>query len=64
MRLEVRADNAAARKLYESTGYARIAVLPDYYEDGAAAWRYEKALGKAPVTACSAEPGPAGGARP
>ncbi|NNM71074.1 ribosomal protein S18-alanine N-acetyltransferase [Enterovirga aerilata] len=42
IRLEVRADNEAARKLYERAGYRRIAVIPDYYEDGAAAWRYEK----------------------
>ncbi|MDB5560097.1 MAG: GCN5-related N-acetyltransferase [Enterovirga sp.] len=45
IRLEVRADNAAARRLYESAGYDRIAVVPDYYEDGGAAWRYEKTLG-------------------
>lgn len=34
LRLEVRADNAAARRLYAQLGYAEIAVLPDYYEDG------------------------------
>jgi ribosomal-protein-alanine acetyltransferase len=44
MRLEVRADNRPARKLYENAGYARTAEMPDYYEDGQAAWRYEKAL--------------------
>ena len=45
IRLEVRADNAPARTLYERAGYARFDVIPDYYEDGGAAWRYEKALG-------------------
>ena len=44
MRLEVRADNRAARKLYESTGYRLVETLADYYEDGGAAQRYEKAL--------------------
>ncbi|MGA0596766.1 GNAT family N-acetyltransferase [Enterovirga sp. CN4-39] len=44
IRLEVRADNRPARELYESAGYARIAVVSDYYEDGEAAWRYEKTL--------------------
>ncbi len=45
MRLEVRADNEAARRLYERAGYARFAVVEDYYEDGTAAWRYERPLG-------------------
>jgi len=44
IRLEVRADNASAQTLYERAGYARSEVIPDYYEDGSAAWRYEKAL--------------------
>ena len=44
MRLEVRADNAPARKLYESTGYRLVETLENHYEDGAAAHRYEKAL--------------------
>jgi [ribosomal protein S18]-alanine N-acetyltransferase len=44
LRLEVRADNAAARKLYENTGYRRVEIVDDYYEDGEAAWRYAKAL--------------------
>lgn len=43
-RLEVRRDNAAAIALYETQGYRRIAALEDYYDDGAAAWRYEKIL--------------------
>lgn len=44
LRLEVRADNMPALRLYDSTGYARFARIPDYYEDGEAALRYEKAL--------------------
>jgi ribosomal-protein-alanine acetyltransferase len=44
LRLEVRPDNKAAQKLYEKAGYRRVATLKDYYEDGTAAWRYEKAL--------------------
>lgn len=44
MRLEVRADNQRARALYERTGYALFTTVPDYYEDGEAALRFEKAL--------------------
>jgi ribosomal-protein-alanine N-acetyltransferase len=44
VRLEVRQDNLAARRLYEGHGYRRIAGIEAYYEDGADAWRYEKAL--------------------
>lgn len=44
LRLEVRADNAAAIRLYERTGYRRFAVASDYYEDGMDAWRYEREL--------------------
>jgi [ribosomal protein S18]-alanine N-acetyltransferase len=44
MRLEVRADNAAAKRLYDKVGYHLLDTLPDYYEDGGAALRYEKAL--------------------
>ena len=44
MRLEVRIDNPAAIALYQRHGYARIARLPRFYEDGADAWRYAKAL--------------------
>lgn len=45
LRLEVRADNAGAIRLYERLGYHRIATLAKYYEDGADGWRYEKLLG-------------------
>ena len=44
LRLEVRADNEAARRLYEGAGYMRFAVVAEYYEDGEAAWRYERRL--------------------
>ena len=32
--LEVRADNAAARALYDRLGYRTVSALPGYYEDG------------------------------
>ena len=44
MRLEVRADNHVARKLYEAAQYRLVETLDDYYEDGGAALRYEKTL--------------------
>jgi len=44
LRLEVRIDNAVAMKLYEQRGYRRFARLSGYYEDGVAAWRFEKSL--------------------
>lgn len=44
LRLEVRVDNAAAIGLYERAGFRRIGTYAHYYEDGADAWRYEKAL--------------------
>ena len=47
LRLEVRDDNAVAQQLYETMGYARMDRIEDYYEDGAAAWRYEKELSAA-----------------
>lgn len=43
-RLEVRKDNAAARRLYERRGYRAFGTRAGYYEDGADAVRYEKAL--------------------
>lgn len=42
VRLEVRADNAAAIRLYERTRYACFGRLEDYYEDGGAALRFQK----------------------
>jgi [ribosomal protein S18]-alanine N-acetyltransferase len=44
LRLEVRADNSAARALYEQHGYARIGTRHAYYEDGEDAVRYAKPL--------------------
>lgn len=44
LRLEVRADNAAAIRLYARAGYRRFKVVPRYYEDGGEAWRFEKLL--------------------
>lgn len=45
LRLEVRADNPRAARLYERAGYRRTGREPAYYEDGEAAERWEKALG-------------------
>lgn len=42
--LEVRPRNAAARALYRRRGYTEAAVFADFYEDGGAALRLEKAL--------------------
>jgi ribosomal protein S18 acetylase RimI-like enzyme/predicted double-glycine peptidase len=44
LRLEVRADNPAAINLYECSGYRRFALINDYYEDHAAALRFEKRI--------------------
>jgi ribosomal-protein-alanine acetyltransferase len=44
MRLEVRADNAAAIRLYERRDYRRFGLLSSYYEDGQDALRFEKRL--------------------
>jgi ribosomal-protein-alanine N-acetyltransferase len=44
LRLEVRTDNVVAIALYERLGYRRIGSYARYYQDGADAWRYEKAL--------------------
>ncbi len=44
IRLEVRADNRRAIALYERGGYRCSGRVPDYYEDGAAAIRFSKAL--------------------
>jgi ribosomal protein S18 acetylase RimI-like enzyme len=42
--LEVRADNARAMAIYDERGYVKFATIPEYYEDGASALRYEKLL--------------------
>ena len=44
LRLEVRPDNDSAIRLYEACGYRQFEVIPDYYEDHAAARRYEKRI--------------------
>ncbi|MEO7324040.1 MAG: GNAT family N-acetyltransferase [Dokdonella sp.] len=44
LRLEVRSDNVAAQRLYESTGYRLFGAHRRYYEDGQDARRYEKVL--------------------
>lgn len=44
LRLEVREDNQRAIGVYEKAGYRRFGREEDYYEDGAAALRYEKTL--------------------
>lgn len=44
IRLEVRADNHAAQKFYESMGYRVHVTLPGYYQDAHAALRMGKRL--------------------
>jgi ribosomal protein S18 acetylase RimI-like enzyme len=44
MRLEVREDNGAARRLYEGCGYVVSARTADYYQDHADALRMRKSL--------------------
>ncbi|SFC22207.1 Ribosomal protein S18 acetylase RimI [Marinospirillum celere] len=48
LRLEVRPDNAAALRLYTAAGYRKFGEYADYYEDHAAALRFQKRLYKAP----------------
>jgi len=42
MRLEVRVDNRAARRLYQAHGYQTMGTTAGYYEDGSAALRLRK----------------------
>lgn len=44
LRLEVRTDNGEAIRLYERLGFRRLGRVDDYYEDGGAAYRYERAV--------------------
>ena len=44
LRLEVREDNAAAIALYRRSGYHEYGRELDFYEDGASALRFEKAI--------------------
>jgi ribosomal-protein-alanine acetyltransferase len=44
MRLEVRADNKSAIALYLKLGYTQFGHISRYYDDGADALRFEKAL--------------------
>jgi ribosomal-protein-alanine acetyltransferase len=45
MRLEVRADNVPAMRLYEKLDFEKTQVLPGYYEDGSPANVYRKEIG-------------------
>jgi ribosomal protein S18 acetylase RimI-like enzyme len=56
LRLEVRADNHAAIRLYERLGYRCIGHYRAYYQDGADAWRYEKILSERAAAAATATP--------
>jgi ribosomal protein S18 acetylase RimI-like enzyme len=47
LRLEVRADNRPAIRLYESLGYRQIGRYAGYYADKTDAIRYEKPLSRA-----------------
>ena len=44
LRLEVRADNAPAIRLYRRAGYREFGRYDNYYEDGAVALRFEKSF--------------------
>lgn len=48
IRLEVRPDNNAGIHLYQQAGYRQFGRYSDYYEDHAAALRFQKRLYKAP----------------
>lgn len=51
LRLEVREDNVAARRLYETMGFRQFGAHARYYEDGANALRLELSLAVAPKPA-------------
>jgi len=44
LRLEVRTDNAAAIRLYQTLGYRQFGLYEDYYEDHTPALRFQKRL--------------------
>jgi ribosomal protein S18 acetylase RimI-like enzyme len=44
MRLEIRKDNAASRRLFQSRSYRIFGEYSDYYEDGMDAFRLQKTL--------------------
>lgn len=44
MRLEIRRDNTASARLFESMGYRQFGTYADYYEDHMDALRFEKPL--------------------
>lgn len=47
--LEVRADNTAARALYEKLGFRTVRALPGFYDDGADGLRMERTLAAPPA---------------
>lgn len=44
LRLEVKENNKAAIALYRKLGYRKFTVKKDYYDDGKAAWCFEKRI--------------------
>lgn len=44
LRLEVKENNKGAIKLYEKLGYQKFTEKEDYYDDGKAAWCFEKRI--------------------
>ncbi len=64
VRLEVRSDNGAAIALYQARGYAAFGAIPDYYEDGTTALRFEKRLALPARAGSFSTPGSLGGGSP